>query len=191
MTNNFQLKKIFLRLLIASLLLSALIGIIIFLLGKFGDTEEKILATTLVFGACSLLSLCNASVYQKESIRWLSLTGAGLSVLTLIYSLKIIWANSDTKLTMQSFGSLVIWTVTVSHICLLLQISSTNGLVKKALGATIVFILTVSVMLTIILWHDKIANDFYFRLLGVFAILDVLGTIVTPILNKIQTAKHQ
>ena len=27
--------------------------------------------------------------------------------------------------------------------------------------------------------------EFYFRLLGVFSILDVLGTIATPILNRI------
>ena len=28
-------------------------------------------------------------------------------------------------------------------------------------------------------------SEFYFRLLGVFSILDVLGTIVTPVLNRV------
>jgi hypothetical protein len=36
--------------------------------------------------------------------------------------------------------------------------------------------------------HDM--GEFYFRLLGVFAILDVLGTIVTPILNKVYSIQR-
>ncbi len=190
MANNIQLKKIFLRILIGSLSASALVGIIIFLLGKFGDIEEKILATTLVIGACSLLGLCNTSIFQKEKVRWLGVTGVALSVTALIYSLALIWVHNDSRVVMRIFASLIIWTVTVSHICLLLLINCADSIVKKVLNAAIVFILTVSVMLSIIVWADKITNDFYFRLLGVFAILDVLGTIVTPILNKVQSVKH-
>ena len=57
--------------------------------------------------------------------------------------------------------------------------------------ATIGFISIVAVMLIFLVLEiiDE-PGEYYFRLIGVFAILDVLGTIVTPILHKVYSTKH-
>jgi hypothetical protein len=190
MATDNHLKKLLLRILIVSLSVSALTGIIIFLLGKFGDTEEKILLTTVAVGASSLLGLCCATVYPNIRLKLLGTTGVILSAIALVYTLVLIWGKFDNRLMGQLYLSLILWTATIAHICLLLLITCANSLVKKVLTTTIVCILIVSTMLSVLIWADKLTNEFFFRLLGVFAILDALGTIVTPILNKAQRIKE-
>ena len=40
-----------------------------------------------------------------------------------------------------------------------------------------------------LIWSELDIDDYIYRLLGVFCILDVLGTIVSPILNKVYKAE--
>ena len=63
-----NLRKTFLITMIISLSISALIGIIIFLFGDFGDSEVKILLTTLSIGGFSLTGLCCSVLYEKKNI---------------------------------------------------------------------------------------------------------------------------
>lgn len=80
--------------------------------------------------------------------------------------------------------------VSTSHISLLLLIHSENKFVSGALLSTIIAIMFVVLILIIgVLNSFKDTGEFYVRLLGVFAILDVLGTIVKPILNKLYVIK--
>jgi len=55
---------------------------------------------------------------------------------------------------------------------------------KYPLIATIVFIIIVAIMLINAIIYDFEQAEFYFRLLGVFAILDVLGTITTTLSSR-------
>ncbi|TYP74186.1 hypothetical protein BD809_1041 [Aquimarina intermedia] len=50
----------------------------------------------------------------------------------------------------------------------------------------ILFISIVGLMLIKLTFSEFNESEFYFRLLGVFAILDILGTIATPVLNNIR-----
>ena len=184
MEKTNDLKKLFLRILIVSLSLSALIGIIIFLFGKFGSTEGRIILTTLSFSAASLAGLCCSSIYTYEQFKPFSVLGIATSVAFLLFSIFATWGNVN-NIVVKYYADTAALTFTFAHISLLLLIRYANQLVKNVLIATIIFIAIVTVML-MIMWHNKIDNEFYYRLLGVFAILDSLGTIVTPILNKTQ-----
>jgi hypothetical protein len=198
MEKNFNFKKTFLITMIISLSISALIGIFVFLFGEFGETEAKILLTTLSIGGFSLTGLCCSVLYEKKKYIGFSFLGMALSILGFLTSILVIWEFVNIfegwfnitgwgKLTL----ALIILAFSSAHSCLLLLINPEKSPVKYALFATLLFIGIVTLMLVLLIF-EIINNpgEFYFRLLGVFAILNVLGTIVTPILNKIYSLQQ-
>ena len=185
-------KKFFLRTFIAALSVSALIGIIIFLFGDFGETEAKLLGTTLAIGGFSITALGCSTIHEQDEFRAFSLIGMLISVFGFLFTVCAIWAlfDSDHKWVAQTVFTFIILSVSTAHGSLLLQIKAKSKLIRNALIATIVFISIVTAMLIKATINDFEDSDFFFRLLGVFAILDVLGTITTPILNKITDKKE-
>jgi uncharacterized membrane protein YfcA len=179
-------KKFFLRTFIIALTISALIGIVIFLVGEFGETEMKILATTLAIGGFSITALGCSTVHDIDMFRPFSLIGMLISVFGFLFTVSAIWAlfESDHEWVAQAVFTFVILSVSTAHISLLLQIRAKTRNIKYALIATIIFISIVAAMLIKATINDFEDSDLFFRLLGVFAILDVLGTIATPILNR-------
>jgi hypothetical protein len=182
-----ELKKTFLLSMIGSLSLSALIGIIIFLFGEFFGIQGKILLSTLTLAGTSLIGLCCSLLYEKNGkYKLLALGGICTTIIGFIWTITLIWTFSfshDFELLFKGFFILLIISFSIAHSSLLLIINSNEKIVRKVLFTTLIFISIVAAMLIILVFFD-VDFDFYYRLLGVFAILDVLGTLTTPILNK-------
>ena len=184
-----NLKKTLLIALIASLTISALIAIVVFLAGSFGDIQRKLLFTTLTIAGYSFTGLASSALFNRRRLVPLGILGIAISVVGIIYTTALIWeiirwsSDWDFKLLV----ILIILAVSVAHCSLLLLTRSNVLLVNACLGLTIVCILTVALMLVrlIAFAFPDDPGDFALRLLGVFAVLDVLGTIVTPILKKL------
>jgi len=183
--NTMNYKKYFLISLIAALGLSALVGIYIFLFGDAEETEMRILTTTLAIGVFSLLGLSCATLQNREGLRWLSITGVIIPIIAFIITVYGIWSDSEIKDLWKAAGIATTLAVGLAHVSLLLLIRIKSSKTKYVLAATILFIIIVSVMFINGILCDFEQGEFYFRLLGVFAILDVLGTITTPLLNKL------
>ncbi len=189
--NSFNYKKYFLTTLVGALSISALIGIYIFLVGDFGETEGKILATTLSLGGFSLLGLASAASINKPKLATFSKAGMIFSVIGLILTITIIWELLDPDDTWMTTVMFLILSFSFAHISLLLLITPKTKGVQTVLTATVVCIGIVAVMLIKTTFNEFNDGDFYLRLLGVFGILDALGTITTPILNKISDSKDE
>ena len=188
---DINFKKIFLVTMVISLVISALIGIIVFLLGEFGTTETKLLLTTLIIGIYSLTGLCSASLYEKMKFLPFALFGIVISVMGFFITLLTIWNAIGLKNIWKMVIILIILAASSAHISLLLLIDSENVLVNGSLLSTFIAIMFVALMLIIaVLNNFEDTGEFYFRIVGVFAILDVIGTIVTPILNKFYSIKN-
>ncbi|WMX12382.1 hypothetical protein [Aureispira sp. CCB-E] len=187
---NLDFKKYFLRTLVIALSVSALIGIFIFLIGNFGETEFRLLLTTLTISGYSLTGLCSATNQKKPDLRPFSIVGMLISVIGFVVTLGAIWEIIDFNDIWKTMVVFIILSVAIAHISLLLLISPKTDNVRYSLIATIVFVSTVALMLIKYTMTEFEESEFYFRLLGVFSILDVLGTIATPILNKITEKKE-
>ncbi len=190
MEQNFNFKKTFLITMIISLSISALIGIFVFLFGDFGETEARLLLTTLTIGGYSLTGLCCSVLYEKRKFTILALSGMVVSVIGFLFTVLVIWEAIDLDYSWKALIIFIVLATSTAHSCLLLLIKSDKSLVNGSLSATIIFISIVALMLIILVLGEFDIGEFYFRLLGVFAILDVLGTIVTPILNKVYSLQH-
>jgi hypothetical protein len=184
MVENTNFKKVFLITMIVSLSIAALIGIIIFLAGSFGELEAKILFTTLAIGGFSLTALCSSVLYDRHQHVVFSIVGMIVAVIGFLVVTFIIWT--------EGFGlwktgiTLIILSGSIAQSSLLLLIDSRKTIVNVSLSVTLLFIAITATMFIVLVVSDlEIALGIYYRLLGVFAILDVLGTIVTPIILKV------
>jgi len=186
MKENTNFKKVFLITMIISLSISALIGIIIFLLGDFGEIEARILLTTLTIGGFSLTALCNSALYDKHRYVPFSTTGMIVAAIGFLITTLAIWEILDFSEIWKVIIISIILSVSIAHSSLLLLIKSRKTIVNVSLMLTLLFISIVALMLIILVLSEfDMDFEFYYRLLGVFAILDVLGTIVTPIVLKV------
>ena len=197
---KLDFKKSFLLTMITSLTISAFVGIIIFLFGSFGDTEFRILLTTLSLAGFSLAGLCCSLLYEKRKYIKFSMFAIGSIILGFLYSILLIWEfvyffrwGLELTIWAELFLILLVLSFSFAHMSLILLINVKKKLDKYLLYLTLLFIAIVASMLIYLIFRIGInePGELFFRLLGVFAILNVLGTIVTPMLNKIYTYENK
>ena len=193
MESDINFKKIFLISLIISLSISALLGIIIFLVGNFGEIQVRILLTTLTIGGFSLTGLCCATLLEKKRFSAFAIFGMIASIFGFLFITFIIWtgwgsSNSVWKVMIIT----IILAFSTAHASLLLLVKSDKTIVNVSLATTLLFLSLVALELIIlVLGEFRHIDSMWYRILGVFAILDVLGTIVTPILIKVTSLHDQ
>lgn len=186
MNKDINVKKAFLAALVASLCLGALVGIVVLLFGNWGELEAKILLTTLTIGGFSLTGLCSSALLEKKTAASFALSGISVSLIGFLFTTLSIWE----LITFPSLWKLLTCLITISfsmaHSSLLLLPHPKNQITKIISYITISFIWIVALMFVFLLLEIiRRPPDLYFRLMGVFAVLDVLGTITTPILTKL------
>lgn len=188
MFHEINLKKYLLISLIVSLGISAFLGIIIFLLGNFGVFQVRILFTTLTIGGFSLTALSCASLLEKNTFSKFASIGIILSVAGFFFLTSFIWGISNWSWEVMMVS--IVLAFSTAHASLLLLIKSDKTIVNASLITTLIFISLVAFELIILVFmeFENDISDFWYRMLGVFAILDVLGTIVTPILSKVTSS---
>ncbi len=191
------MKKNVLKLVITSLCISAFMGIIIILSGKFGELEGKILGTSCTIFGFSITGLCCSILYEKERYKNFSILGMLISLLGCIWQLLIIWGflkvciifcSDEELLNWQILWSLIVLAISVAHISIMLHNESSNQTIVTIKNVTILFSIILDIMFLIITWDlitDSIELDFFIRFTVIFLILVTLGTVVIPILNKV------
>ena len=179
-----DLKKILLTVLIASLSFSGIVGILIFLFSKFGTLEARVLLTTISIGGFSMAGLCSSLLFEKQKCVPFAITGMSIDFIGFLVVLAYIWGVSS-ETWIRTALSLIVVCFALAHSSLLLLIAPKSSLVMTSLITTLVFISIVALMILALILNISFGGTYAFRLMGVAAILDVLGTVLTPILNKL------
>ena len=177
------------RLTIVSFSVAALLGIIALLAGgSFGETETRVLLTTLVVGGVSIAMLCYLSTagtpYQVVGV-----VGGISAVVPTAAALIMIWSEDwwrSDDLLPKILGVGIVVAATLAQACLLLTLTRratrvVRGLLVGTLVAALVAAVLVSALILGLIPDDE---ETFARLLGVVAILDVLGTVVVSALAK-------
>ena len=179
------MKKNFLKLLVAALSLSALIGIIMILTGNF---EFRILFTALLIFIYSLAGLCSLSNYDKENLKFFSILGMTFAFIACLYSIGLVWSIFIFDIFSANSWNIIItlnilcWSS--AHISLLLLIDDKNDNVYVLKRATIILALIVDTIELLTIWNYFEPSKTFKRIILVTDILIILGTITTPILSK-------
>jgi hypothetical protein len=183
MANRWSLRKALLSSLIGALSLSALVGIYIFVVGDFGETEIKILLTTLSLAYFSVSALGCAVVLERGLARWLPFPGLLSCAFGFFWSLLMIWAewHREPVAKTQVIAVIVAFSLAQSS---LLTLAPLKGNLRWVFGATLAAIFALAALASAMLifeWEDELL----FRLTGVLGILDAAGTLAVPILYKL------
>jgi hypothetical protein len=190
---NLNLKKLFLYSLIASVSLSALIGIIVILFGSFGEFETKVLATTFTIACTSMLGLACGAYLEKKRGKLLPTFGIVFSVISSVMCLILIWTSFDldNDLFSKILASAILSAVACSHLSLV----SIAELDKKFQWSKIILSVCVwslvSILLYIIWFQPDSSSDFIIRVIAVLSIIITALTIVTPVLYKLSSGLAQ
>ena len=175
---------------IVSFSLAAVVGIIALLSGDFGETQGRIILMTLLLGATSITALCHLAIADR-AMRIVGFVGLAASSVTLITGLVLIWRDWDAPgfdQWFKAFATAGILAVSFAHANLLLLLAGRRRpVLRYGLMITLVMIASVAIMVILpILSEGDIPGvgneEWYWRLFGVVGILDVLGTVVVPVL---------
>lgn len=172
---------------IASLSLTAVLGIVVLLGGGSSTVQSNILATSALVAAFSTIALCHLAVLGRP-VRVVGFVGLVLGGIALALGLNQIWGGWDfSGEAFRWLGITAIAAISLAHANLLLLLSNRrHPIVRVALAITLGAIAAVALLLILpIATQGEFPGDeyeAYSRWLGVTAIVDALGTIVTPIL---------
>jgi hypothetical protein len=193
------LRMAFLWSMIVSLSLTALLGIVALILPRVGPQEE-ILGSTGVFAAFSLVAMLCAAVLERRRLARLMWVGIASSCAATVAWLVMIWfhrwltgdVDDNVIRAGGTFSVIAIGSALVGLLALPRFdqrgpdiVRWTTVGVAAVLGAYIAFLLW---------WFDWIDNyideDTLMRTLGVLSILAACGSVVTPILWKVQAVRR-
>lgn len=197
--NKKQIKSYLVKVLLVCLGITGALGIWALLAGDFGPVEGKILVSTILFGVFSVLSLAYLAPTGKP-YEWLGVPGAIASLVLVLIGLFLIWVwpESGYERNWKMFQELLkyfiisgIVAVSCAQAGMVLLLSeSPSRNVRIARLATMSAIGLVAFVLIAILLNEFGATpDMILRLLGVFAIIDVIGTVAAPTLARLNPGK--
>jgi len=182
-------------LVIVALAVCAVLGIVLLLAGAWGDTQGRVLVTAFVVALFATTALCHLAQVDRP-LRAVGFAGIAASVLALVPALVLVWADwwtmgGDTAAWWwKSLAVLGILAGSLAQANLLLLLAGRRrSAVRIVLAITLVMIAVVAVMIWLPILSDGdipgVDGEWYWRLFGVAAILDGLGTIVLPVLGLV------
>jgi hypothetical protein len=176
-----SLRRLVLTLTIGSFSVAALMGVLALLgAGDLGDTELRILGTTVLLGGSSLVVLCYLATGGTPYAVFGALGGVA-DAIALVTALGLLWGDLDSTVAEQMariFGVAVVGAVSLAQVCLLCALTTHRRSLQPLLWVTIVLAAVLAAAVSaLVLGLD--AGDATARFIGVIAILDVLGTVVT------------
>ena len=184
MVEQISLRRTFLWMLIGAVGLSALLGVYVLLAGDIGQTEIKVLLTTLGVSYFSVTSLACAAAFEKGKLRALSLSGMAVGMAGFLTFLPGVWAEwFSSESYVKTMAVLAILSFSGAHACLL-SLAKLDARFRWALlsAAGAIFVLA-GMLCGMIL--EIIDGEAAFRWLGAIAILDAAATIGVPVLARL------
>ena len=184
--NYMKFKTVFLNIFVSALLSSGVIAIMAFLFSDFGNTVSDLLITLSFLAIYSFFALSSGVLYDQKKYPYVFYLGIGASLIGFLYTTGVIWDFINIRDEIKFGIILFILAASIAHTSLLLQIQSEKAITKTLSIATIFCIGAVAALLIFLILNEfGDVEEFYYRLLGVLVVLDVLGTIITSLSNRI------
>ncbi|HLA94102.1 MAG TPA: hypothetical protein VK612_00170 [Pyrinomonadaceae bacterium] len=186
-----NIRRVFLNTLIASVAVSAIVGIGVILFGDFGEVEFRILMTTLTITATSILGLACGAYIESGRGNLLPKAGIIFSVVMALMLFLVIWdVLDDSENFIKATGTLSILAVACSHLSLLSLARIDARFAWSRIVAFICVWLLAAILLYIIWLEPDSSSDLVSRIIGILSILIASITVLTPILHKLSGTKR-
>lgn len=164
---------------------SALLAIGILLAGRFGETERRILATTMLLAVYGLVALPGVVLLDQGRRRLLALATVMLTTLAAGLALASVWALSDVDALGKSVGTATVLAVAAAQSAALAARRQDRDprVVRSLYAASCATVALAAAAVTALVWAEP--NDVvYARLLGALVVLDLLLVALQPVLAR-------
>ena len=182
--NSREAKRIFLKLFIGFLSLTAAIAAISVLSGDFGEFQLKVLATTFSISAASICSMSCSAFIDKKKKKELGIVGVVFSGIAAALIIGGLWIEINEEEYWKTTVSFIVFAVALAH-AFLLVLPDLDSKHRWVQSVSCVAISVLALQIVSVVWGE-IDDEGYYKLLAVVSIVVVLLTLVIPILMKIR-----
>jgi hypothetical protein len=179
-------KRLALRLLIASVGISALLGIYTLLAGDFGELEVRILLTSLSVSGASILSMACGVAWERGRLGFLPRAGVLLAIASCSLVVVGIWAEISEEEFWNSVASAAIVATALAHSSLL-SLARLEPRFSWSLPCAYVNAFLLAIVLVIVIWTEA-ESEWVWRGVGVLTVLLSAITILVPVFHRMGRA---
>jgi len=161
---------------------AALLAIAILLIGRFGDTEGRVIGTTLLLAGYGVVALPGAILLDQGRDRPLAEGALGLAGLAAALAIISVWGFSDVENVGKSVGTATILAVAAAQVSALeaRRKEPEPPIVRRLFAASCVTATIAAGVAVVLLWTQPSVN-LYARLLGALVVLDLLLVALQPL----------
>ena len=173
------------HILIFAVVASAILGIYALLAGDFGETEARIILTTLSVAGASILAMASGAALERNRGGYFPHVGIGATLAgfgLIVFGIWVLWDHFDEdywKVT----STLTVLGVFASHAALL-RIARLSPRFAWVSVATIVCGAILAQTIASLIWGMDLEEDVAARVIGVLSILVAAGTILVPVFAR-------
>ncbi len=177
-----RMRRIGLGIFFVSIAVNAALGIYAVLAPDFGETEGKILGTSLCVTGAVLLALACEPAWARKLLGPVPVIGAFLGAVGFTLAVAGMWTEPESEIWGRAMGT--IFTVAVACAA-----ASLLALARLAPRHTWIFAVTLTLlglgaaMISLLLWLGDDPADEYLRALGVVMIVLAAFTVTVPVLH--------
>jgi nicotinamide mononucleotide (NMN) deamidase PncC len=166
---------------------AALLAIGILLVGRFGDTERRIMATTLLLASYGVVSLPSVVLLDQGRRTTLAEGGIGLAGAAAALAIVSVWGPSGSDAVGKSVGTATILALAAAQTAALAARLREDSprLVHRLFAASCVTATIAAGAAVALLWTQP-SSSVYARVLGALVVLDLLLVALQPL----STALH-
>lgn len=183
-------RPLIIKILLASVTAAGIVGIISLLSGEFGEMQAKILLTVLLTSGFSIGTLIYMTVARQYQI--VAIFGVIAAIISFCIGLSLVWlewnffeGNYEYVIKNYLFSTIV--AIAIAHSCLIIRLlEHKTTYIRIGAGVTIGNVAILTGLLGYLLYGNLESSEVLFRLMGVIGILVAVGTIVTPVLARMQ-----
>ena len=190
MAMKSQTQRTLLLAFVISIACCGAMGVYCLLVGRMGSLEARILGTTSVVGAASILGLVSAIPWERR--HWHPIGPLAMMTVAVALGLVVvlIWGDLSTRKWEALYKAtflMCVAGVALPHISLL-SLARLRRQYCWIRRVTIILITLLAGLISYMILFEQ-EDEYWFRLIGILAIGDVCGTISVPILHRVSAIK--
>ena len=176
-------KRLALTVFFASVAINAALGITALFAGSFGETQGKVLFTSLSISAASVMSLAMFPARDRNKLGPIPAVGIVLSVAGFALLIILVWSGFSNEILVKSAFSILVLATSSAYASLVsLAIVRLQHQIVVRCGYS--FITALSALIMIMIWGEP-DGDLAPRMIGVVSILLAAVTVSIPMLHRI------
>ncbi len=167
----------------ASVAINAALGITAVFSGSFGETQGKVLFTSLSISAASVMSLAMFPARDRNKLGPIPAVGIVLSGVGFVLLIILVWSGFGNEILVKSAFSILVLATSSAYASLvgLAIVRSQHQIVVRS---GYFFVTALSALIIIMIWGEP-DGDFAPRMIGAASILLAAVTVSIPVLHRI------